>query len=89
MILKGILDIIFGLLKTLFGWIDLPDMPEVITNVIDQVISYITDGLPVIWVFFDKQVVTVAFVLVLAIVNFDKIYYFIMWLLKKLPIGVK
>lgn len=89
MILKGILDIIFGLLKTLFGWIDLPDMPETITNVIDQVIGYIVDGLPVIWVFFDKQVVTVVLVLVLAIVNFDKIYYFIMWLLKKLPIGVK
>ena len=89
MIIKGILDIIFGLLKVLFGWIDIPDMPETITNVIDQVIVYIVDGLPVIWVFFDKQVVTVALVLVLALVNFDKIYYFIMWLLKKLPIGVK
>lgn len=89
MIIKGILDIIFGLLKVLFGWIDLPDMPEAITNVIDQVIGYIKDGLPVIWVFFDKDVVSVVLVLVLAIVNFDKLYYFIMWLLKKLPIGVK
>lgn len=89
MIIKGILDIIFGLLKILFGWINLPDMPEVITNVIDQVVGYIVEGLPVVWVFFDKQVVSVALVLVLAIVNFDKLYYFIMWLLKKLPIGVK
>lgn len=89
MIIKGILDIIFGLLKILFGWINLPDMPEAITNVIDQVVGYIVEGLPVVWVFFDKQVVSVALVLVLAIVNFDKLYYFIMWLLKKLPIGVK
>lgn len=89
MIIKGILDIIFGLLKILFGWINLPDMPEVITNIIDQVVGYIVEGLPVVWVFFDKQVVSVALVLVLAIVNFDKLYYFIMWLLKKLPIGVK
>lgn len=89
MILIGLLNIIFEFLKLLFSWLSLPDMPEEITSVIDQVIQYVVDGLPILWLFFDKSFVTVCLLLVLAIYNFEKIYDFMMWLLKKLPIGIE
>ena len=88
MILLGLLKLIFELLKVLFGWLSLPDMPVEITSIIDSVIDYVIDALPVIWVFFDKSVVTVCFVIALACMNFEKVYDFLMWLLAKLPIGI-
>lgn len=88
MILLGLLQIIFELLKILFSWLSLPDMPEQITSIIDSVIQYVIDAMPIIWVFFDKSVVTVCFVIALACMNFEKVYDFLMWILAKLPIGV-
>ena len=88
MILLGLLQIIFELLKILFSWLSLPDMPEQITSIIDTVIQYVIDAMPIIWVFFDKSVVTVCFIIALACMNFEKVYDFLMWILAKLPIGV-
>lgn len=88
MILQALLEFIFGILKILFGWIDLPDMPIEITEVIDSVIGYIVDGLPIIWCFLDKRVTTVCLAIALACMNFEKVYDFTMWIISKLPIGI-
>ena len=89
MIVTSLLNLIFSILKVLFGWLNLPDMPEEISSVIDTVIDYIIDGLPVIWCFLDKEVTTVCLAIALACMNFEKIYDFLMWLLAKLPIGIR
>lgn len=83
------LNLIFTVLKFLFSWLNLPDMPEKITSIIDGVIGYIIDGLPLLWVFFDKSVVSVCLVIALACTNFDKIYDLLMWILAKFPIGIR
>lgn len=88
MILLALLDFIFGILKVLFSWINLPDMPVEITSVIDQVLQYIIDGLPIIWCFLDKKVTTVCLGIALACMNFEKVYDFTMWIIAKLPIGI-
>lgn len=88
MILLSLLELLFGILKVLFGWLSLPDMPAEITSVIDQVMVYIIDGLPIIWCFLDKKVTTVCLGISLACMNFEKIYDFLMWILAKLPIGI-
>lgn len=88
MILMGLLNVLFAVLKVLFGWLSLPAMPDSITSVIDGVIAYIVDALPLLWVFFDKPVVTVCLVVALACVNFDKVYDLLMWILAKLPLGI-
>lgn len=89
MIIMGLLNVLFSVLKALFSWLSLPQMPESISGVIDGVLGYITDALPLIWVFFDKTVVGACLVVALACANFDKIYDLLMWVLAKLPIGIK
>ncbi len=88
MILLGLLNVLFAVLKALFSWLSLPDMPQEITGVVDTVMGYVVDALPLLWVFFDKSVVTVCLVVALACTNFDKIYDLLMWILAKLPIGI-
>lgn len=88
MIIIGLLTAVFQLLQLLFSWMSLPDMPVEITSVVDGIMGYIVDALPLLWVFFDKKLVTVCLVIALACTNFDKVYDFIMWILAKLPIGI-
>lgn len=88
MILLGLLNVLFAVLKALFGWLSLPEMPGGISSVVDTVIGYIIDALPLLWVFFDKGVVTVCLVVALACTNFNKVYDLLMWVLAKLPIGI-
>lgn len=82
------MNVLFAVLKALFSWLSLPDMPQEITGVVDTVMGYVVDALPLLWVFFDKSVVTVCLVVALACTNFDKIYDLLMWILAKLPIGI-
>lgn len=89
MIIYGILSVLLELVQFLFGWLDLPDLPETITQYIDMSVQHIVDGLPILWLFFDKSVVQACLVIALACMNFDKIYDFTMWILAKLPIGIK
>lgn len=84
MIIYGILSIIFGFLQIIFAPISLPDFPPEIVVYLRQALDAVKGALPLIWVFFDKSVVTVCIVIVLAVINFEKIYFFIIWLLKKL-----
>lgn len=88
MILLALLNMLFVVLKVLFSWLNLPDMPAEITNVVDTMMGYVIDALPLLWVFFDKTVVTVCLVVALACVNFDKVYDLLMWILAKLPLGI-
>lgn len=89
MILLALLKVIFALLKVLFSWLSLPDMPQEIAGVVDEVIGYIVDALPLLWVFFDKKVVGVCLVVALACANFEKVYDLLMWVLAKIPIGIR
>lgn len=84
MIINGILTVIFELLKVLFSPISLPEFPADITMFLYQVLDAITGALPIVWVFFDKSVVVTCIFIVVAVFNFEKIYFFIIWLLKKL-----
>lgn len=88
MILLALLNVLFLVLQALFSWLNLPEMPAEITSVVDQVVGYVVDALPLLWVFFDKNLVTVCLVVALACVNFDKVYDLLMWILAKLPIGI-
>lgn len=89
MIIYGILNVIMELLKFLFGWISLPDFPSGLSVFINQALDIIKDALPLVWCFFDKTVVYTCLVIALACVNFDKLYGFTMWILAKLPLGIK
>lgn len=88
MILLALLNLLFTVLKVLFSWLNLPSMPEEITAVVDNMIACVVNSLPLLWVFFDKTVVTVCLTVALACTNFDKVYDLLMWILAKLPLGI-
>lgn len=83
MILTGIIELLVIIIELLFYPFNLPDMPDLVVEYIELMKQYIMDGAGLLWVFFDKQVVTVCLTLVLAIMVFEKGYYFTMWLLRK------
>lgn len=89
MILLGLLKVVFAVLKALFSWLSLPDMPSEISSVVDGVMVYVIDALPLLWVFFDKKVVSVCLPIALACANFEKVYDLLMWVIAKIPIGIK
>lgn len=88
MILLAFLEVLFLVLQALFSWLNLPAFPADLTAVVDDMVGYITDALPLIWLFFDKSIVTTCLVISLACVNFDKVYDLLMWILAKLPLGI-
>lgn len=89
MILMGLFQVIFAVLKVLFSWLNLPGMPAEITSAVDGILSYVVDALPLLWLFFDRTVVGVCLVTALACSNFDKIYDLLMWILAKIPVGIR
>lgn len=85
MIIKGLLSLIIGLLRILFGWVSFPAMPEAVTTVFETLIEYIGAGMGFVWLIVPKELVLVLLPIVLVLSNFDKLYGVIMWILRKIP----
>lgn len=89
MIIEALLNLIVGLVKLLLGWINLPDLPEPVTAALDTLFGYMGSALSLLWFFFDRNFVLACVPIVIALINFDKLYSFTMWIIRKLPIGIE
>lgn len=91
MILQWFADMFYKLLTGLLGWINLPRMDPSIIGSIDSWIATIFEyGTSLFNFFVPKIVITVGFPILIAITGFKYGYYFIMWILKKIPaVGIK
>lgn len=85
MILQAVLDALVALIKVVFGWINLPDLPSSVDTIINQVFDYIASGFMFVSIFFNMDLVRVLLPLVVVLVNFDKVYHFTMFIVKKIP----
>ena len=85
MIVKGLLELVFGLLRIVFAPINLPDLPEGIANVLNELIDVLAGVVGLFGVFVDLSVVRWLIPVVLIIVNFDKVWNVIMFILRKIP----
>lgn len=63
----------------------LPDMPESVQTVVDGIFDIMFQGINLVGLFIDFDMVKILFPIVILIVNFDKIYKLIMWILRKIP----
>ena len=68
-----------------YFWIHLPAVPDQIVSIVDRVLLYVKSGLGLLWLFVPFELVKVMIPLVIAVVNFDKLYSFAVWVLKKIP----
>lgn len=89
MIVEVIIDALVGLVKILFDWIDFPDIPGEVFEILNSFFEVLKIGFQIISVFLDMEYVTIMIPMVIAIINFDHLYHFAMWLLRKLPIGIE
>lgn len=67
----------------------LPAMPEVITNNFNGFLAIISNGVGFIKWLLSPDLFNVVIVITVALINFEYIFNFVMFVIRKLPIGVK
>lgn len=85
MIIQVILDLLKNVLFTVFGWINLPNLPDELLNAVDLFLDLIFDNAGVLGFFIRPITITITIPVVIIILNFDKLYKLTMWILKKIP----
>lgn len=93
MIIEGILNALKKVIFALFSWIDLPNMSDYGTG-FDDAFALIGDMLEssqgIINLFLPWNIVKFGLPIVIVVMNFEHIYNFIMWVIKKIPmLGIK
>lgn len=93
MILEGILNALKKVIFALFSWMDLPNMSDYGTG-FDDAFALIGDMLEssqgIINLFLPWNIVKFGLPIVIIVINFEHIYHFIMWVVRKIPmLGIK
>lgn len=89
-----ILEAIFNLVKILLNFIFalLPDIPSLDIGLLDDLTAYINmifNNLDLLGFFIDISTIKILVPLIIIVINFEHIYQFAMWVLKKLPISTE
>lgn len=85
MIIEAILNVFQGALTALLGLLpNLPDLSSGITSAVTGVVNSITDVIGVMAYLYTPPLLTTAFVILVAVINFDSIYKFILWVYHKI-----
>lgn len=85
MILQAVFDLVASLLKLVFGWINLPDLPTAVMSVIDKLFECIQGGIGIMGIFLDMSMVKILLPVLLVVVNFEHVWKFTMFILRKIP----
>lgn len=90
MILEAILNLLKNLLFIVFGWINLPAFPEDLTNSINSFLDLIFNNLNLLGFFIRPSTLTLSIPILIALLNFEKLYKLTIWILRKIPmLGIK
>lgn len=85
MVLSALLNIIKTLIEFLFGWINLPSLPESFTDSLDTFMDILFSNASVIGFFIRPSTLVTIIPIVIILINFRRIYEFTMFILRKLP----
>lgn len=85
MIIEGLLNVLYNVFSALTSAINIPQIPEDIYSYIDTAVRYIGTGLKIVAVYTPLQYMLTLFGIVIAIEVGLKIYHFVMWVIKKIP----
>lgn len=85
MIIAGLLNIFKKLLYLLFGWINLPDLPDQLTTTLNNFLDMLFQNAGVVGFFIRPTTLTILIPLLIIIINFEKIWDFTMFILRKIP----
>lgn len=85
MILEILLNAIMSLLKMCFSWISLPQFPGDLTTSISSFLDLIFNNLSLLGFFIRPSTLVVVIPVLIILLNFDEVYKFTMWILRKIP----
>lgn len=85
MILSAIFDMLFGMIKAIFSFINLPSTPKELQAVLDILFSNIRIGINFVALFVDMRLVRTLLPFVIILVNFERAYKFVMFVARKIP----
>lgn len=90
MIIKTLLDLVYGLFSLLTVAIRIPSMPDGVMQAIDGYMGYIRSGIGILANFCNLGYVLVLFGVIVAVDIGVLVYKFVLWILKKIPmIGIE
>ena len=91
MLVEALFTAVTWLVDAILNVLDvLPDFPEDLVNSVEAFFSLIFDNLSVLGFFIPLPTIKILIPLVLLVINFEDVYAFIMWLLRKIPfLGIK
>lgn len=85
MIVESVMDLFKNAIKLIFDWISLPSVPPEVTDIIDQFFTYLRSGMGFVFLWFNMDLIKIMLPLLIAVVNFDKVYRLVMFVLRKIP----
>lgn len=89
MIIEALVNLVTGLLKTVFGLLpNVPTFPDSLLTSLDRVTGVIFDNLDLLGIFIRIDTIKILVPLVIVAYNFEHIYHFALWLIKKIPLSI-
>ena len=85
MIFQVIIDALVSVIKVALSFINLPQMPQGIQNGVNWLFDQLEGAVSVIGFFVNWDTILILLPLLLLVVNLDKVYNFVMWILRKIP----
>lgn len=90
MIIKGIFNLVYTLLSVVLAPFSLPSFPAGIQTIFDNVLSYMTGAVGLLYVFVRPSTLQLLIPSVIIVINMEHIWEGILWILKKLPfVGIE
>lgn len=87
MIIETLVNLISGVIKVLFVWINLPQVPEEIQTSVSGYLDLVFDNLQFLGFFVRPITFKIVATSAIALYTFSKLYKVTMWIYHKLPIS--
>ena len=84
-IINNLLNFLYFIMDFLFGWINLPQMPQSLINSINNFIDLIFENLSLLSFFIRPNTLRILIPLVIFLIGFKYGYKIVIWLIHKIP----
>lgn len=88
MLIELLINVCTGIIKFVFGFFSLPEMPPQIQTTFDTYFSYIFDNLDFLNFFFNVDTLKTVSTIAILLYGFKYVYKIIMWVIKKIPLSI-
>lgn len=85
MIIKGLFNLVLALMQIIFAPINLPQLPAGIQNIFNTLLSAMLNAVGLFEVFVRPSTLQLLIPVVIVLVNFEKLWNGIIFILKKIP----